>query len=906
MRALGAGVVATLAVPAFAQQAQRVEKIEVTGSNIKRIEGETGLPVTVITREQLQREGIQTAMEAIEKLSSNSSVGGINLSGGIGATGTGFNSASLRGLGGTRTLVLMNGRRLANTAFNGGMVDLNAIPLSAVERVEVLTDGASAIYGTDAIAGVINFILRKDFTGGEAYAYYGDSEQGGGKVERYTAALGWGDLDKNKFNVFGTFDYAKIQEIRAAQRPFSRSAYLPDAPGGPSDRTSGNSFPGNVFLPAVPGRAGTTRSPAFPTCIQPYSFPTLNAATNGQCRFDFASVIDILPPSESYNAFGSARFQIAPKHQLFVEGAWQKTETINRSSPPPISSATILSGDPVTTSPSSPFYPTQLARDYGLAGQTLEVFWRGLELGPRTDDNEIEQSRIVVGLEGQFGTWDYSTALNWSQSKATDTWTAGWSRGSTLLPILNSGRINLFGFNTPEALAELQTALIREPVIKAKGESTEYDFRASNEIMQMRAGPLGLALGGAMRQEKYEFISSQTVRDADVPGLGGSISTVPSTSRNVWAVFAEANVPLTKTLEANVALRFDDYEDVGSTTNPKFSLRWTPSKETLFRVAYGTGFRAPSLPELYTPGFFGATGGNYDDPVRCPSTGSPRDCNTQFTTNLGGNTQLKPEKSKNFTAGFVFEPTPAFSFGADYFNIKIDDVIGTPAETPIFENIVASEAAGLIVRYAPGSAGCPTPTPGLPCPINYGIQTLVNLSELKTEGFDVNASFRFPKMDWGRISVAFNGTYLLKWDQKSIGQDTQRLAGQFGGGVAATVIGSGATGGFPHWKHTATINGDFGPFQLTLNQLFVGHYTDAELGRTVGTYSVWGFNASYTGLRNLTITAGVKNIMDRDPAVHAPDPVVPGRLRSGAHGSHRTLLLRGPALPLQVKATDAT
>jgi iron complex outermembrane receptor protein len=140
-------------------------------------------------------------------------------------------------------------------------------------------------------------------------------------------------------------------------------------------------------------------------------------------------VIDILPPSESSNAFGSARWQIAPTHQLFAEAAWQKTEVIARSSPPPISSATLLSGDPVTTSPSSQYYPHALAQQYGVDGQVLEVFWRGLELGPRTDENKVEQSRIVVGLEGQIGAWDYSTALNWADSKSTDTWTAGWSRG---------------------------------------------------------------------------------------------------------------------------------------------------------------------------------------------------------------------------------------------------------------------------------------------------------------------------------------------------------------------------------------------------------------------------------------------------------------------------------------------
>jgi iron complex outermembrane receptor protein len=865
VRALGAGIVVTLAAPAVAQQAQKLDKIEVTGSNIKRIEGETSLPVTVVTRAQLENEGVQTAMEAIERLSSNSSVGGVNMQGSIGATGVGFQSASLRGLGGTRTLVLMNGRRLANTAFQGGMVDINAIPLSAVERIEVLTDGASAIYGTDAIAGVINFILRKDFAGVEAFASYGDSEAGGGKVNRYNGTLGYGDLDKNGFNVFGSLDYNKTQEIKASQREFSRSAYIPNAAGGTYDRTSGNSFPGNVFLPAVTGRPGTTRSPNYPDCIPPYSFPTLKPSTAGQCRFDFASVIDIAPPVESWNAFGQARFRVFGNQEAFIEGAWQKTKSTARSSPPPISSATILSGDPVTVSPSSPFYPTALATQYGVNGQTLEVFWRGLELGPRSDQNEIEQSRIVTGLTGNLGEWDYSTAINWSTSKATDTWVAGWSRGSQLLPILNSGRINLFGFNTGAALAELQTALIHEPVIKAKGSTTEADFRASRELMQMSAGPLALAAGATYRKEKYEFISSQTVQDADVPGLGGSISTVPSVSRNIWAMYGEMNIPIVKAVEANVALRYDDYGDVGTTTNPKVSLRWTPAKEVLVRAAYGTGFRAPTLPELNTPAFFGSTGGTYDDPLRCPSTHSPRDCNTQFNAKQGGNLDLKPEKSKNFTAGIVFEPTAGLSFSADYYKIKIDDVIGIPAEEPIFSDIPGSEAAGLVVRYPVGSTGCANNPAGLPCPVNYGVQTLVNLTELKTEGVDFNASYRFPNFGWGRLSILFNGTYLMKWDQKSTGQPTQELAGQFGGGVAATVIGSGATGGFPRWKHNATFNGDFGPYTVSVNQIFVGHYTDADQIRTVGTYSVWGLNGQYNGLKNFTFALGVKNILDRDP-----------------------------------------
>src|SRR5436189_4223202 len=248
---LGVGGAATL----IAGPAQAADiRVDVTGSNIKRIEGEGALPVQTITRGDIEREGLQSAAEVVDRLSANSSIGGLNMAGSEGSTLTGFAAASLRGIGSARTLVLLNGRRLATTAFSGTSVDLNAIPLSAIDRIEVLTDGASAIYGTDAIAGVINFILRKDCRGAEGYAYYGDSEAGGGTTQRYSGTVGWGDLAKDKFNAFATLDYTKVKEIKAAQRSFSQSAYLPNAAGGVYDRTSGNSIPGNVFLPAVPGR----------------------------------------------------------------------------------------------------------------------------------------------------------------------------------------------------------------------------------------------------------------------------------------------------------------------------------------------------------------------------------------------------------------------------------------------------------------------------------------------------------------------------------------------------------------------------------------------------------------------------------------------------------------------------
>ena len=868
---LGTGCFALL--PAVSALAQDL-RVDVTGSNIKRIEGEGALPVLTITRAEIEREGIQSAMGIVERLSQNSSIGGLNMAGGAGATGVGMATASLRGLGASRTLVLLNGRRLANTAFSGvagggAAVDINSIPLSAIDRVEVLTDGASAIYGSDAIAGVINFILRSDYSGAEASAYYGDSQHGGGQQQRYTATAGWGDLQKDKFNVFATVDYQKLEGIKASQRPFSASAYQPNAAGGPFDKTSGNSFPGNVFLPAVPGREGTTQNPNYPACRPPYSFGTSTAETLGQCRFDYASIIDISPPSEQWNAFGKGTWQINNDLRAFIEASYSQTTSTLRVSPSPISASTLISGEPILTNPGTPFYPTALATQYGLNGQPLAVSWRALELGARTDQNEITQTRVVAGVQGVAAGWDYSAAVNWSDSKATNSWLGGWVSGTTLQPILNSGQINLFGFNTPEAVSLMSQSLILGPVLTAKASSTEFDLTGSKDLYQLPAGPLALALGGLYRQEKYQTDALPILNSGDVPGIG-SVSSVPAVDRNIWAVYAEANIPIVKNLEANVAVRYDDYEGVGNTTNPKLSVRWQPLKELLFRGSIGTGFRAPSLAELYAPTSVGSTGDLYSDPLRCPKTGSPRDCDAQFNTQQGGNTSLKPEKSTQWLVGLVVAPLPQMTFGVDYWNVEVKNVVGTKGEASIFGDMVAAEAQGLLFRYAPGSTGCPASEQagGLPCPVSYGVQTNINLNTLQTSGLDFSLAYRSPTQPWGTFSASFNGTYVYEWNQTEQGGDKQRLIGTYAGGVAATVFGSGSTGSFPRWKHNLLLGYTYGPWQANLTQLYIDGYTepsDDTPTRRVGAYSVWGLNAAYTGLRNFTLTLGVKNIFDANP-----------------------------------------
>ena len=848
--ALGAGGALTML---YAGTAAAQVKVDVTGSNIKRTEAETALPVQVITRETLERENIQSAAEFMERLSVNSTTGGNSITGAIGGTAAGLSAASLRGLGSQRTLVLLNGRRAAVNGSTGGAVDLNTIPLAAIERIEVLTDGASAIYGSDAVAGVINFILRKDYQGAEAAAYYGSPEHIGGWSQRYTGTAGYGDLATQKFNVLVTADYQKLGALRAADRPFSFSAYRPDLG---LDKTSGNTVPANVGTPSG------TQNPGNPACLPPFSFPTTKFPL--QCRFDYASVIDILPPQELWNVVGKATWQITPDHQAFFEGLYADSKSTGRSSPSPISQATFLSGEPLLLQPSSPFYPHAFAQQAGIDGQPLNIAWRSLDLGPRTEVDESKQSRFVAGLQGVAWGWDYNGAVAYNENKFTAKWTGGWLQGSIAQPIFNSGQIDFFHRLTPGMIALLEPALIREDVVDGKTTLTTVDLHASNEIWQLPAGPLALAAGGEFRRETFETQSPDVINTGDVPGFGSAIPDLAQVSRRVYAAFAEVNIPIVKTLEGNIALRYDHYSDLGSTTNPKASLRWQPIKEVLLRGSWGTGFRAGTLIELFNPINFSSTGSNHDDPVRCPVTHSSFDCQTQFNAELGGNPALKPERSTQYTLGGVWEPVAGSSIGLDYWHVEVKDVVGQLGEDTIFDNFARSEGQGLIVRFPVDPA-----TPNLPGRINFIVQTNQNIQKLRVEGFDVDLNLRFPKLDWGQFRAALHGTYLIKWEQANV--DTGQLvnfAGQSTGGVA-TVQGSvGFPGSLPRWKHTASLYYDYGPWSATVTQLYQDSYKDDTGGgidRNVGSYTVWDISGAYTGFKNLTLALGIKNLLDTNP-----------------------------------------
>jgi iron complex outermembrane recepter protein len=863
IRALGAGaMVATFAPVAMAQQEPpkpgAKERIEVTGSNIKRVEGESALPVTVITREEIDKSGATNAMELLQLIGSNASAGSVLASSTIGATTFSAQTANLRGLTGGRTLVLINGKRV--NGFSGEVngvqgVNLSVIPFAAIERVEILKDGASAVYGSDAIAGVINFIMRSDYRGAEATAFFGvPTRSGGGKQEKYSAAVGVGDLDKDRYNVLISGSYENQHNLLQKDRDFSNTAYRPDLG---LNTLSSNTFPGRVTTGGIgiPGAAHGTCTPTGPYAT---FFSDL-----GNCFFDPAAApgVQSIPDTKDGNFFGSAKFRINNNWQAYGTALYSKNENHFVIQPVPISNLFFFgpNGDipsTVTVSPGTPFYPTAAATAAGVNGQVLNVRYRAVLNGNRDTTDTNEGYQVVGGVKGSFGSWDADFSYTYAEGKTKEILNGGFPLYSLALPLLNGGTVNLFGPNTDAIAQQVAATNFNGESFHGKSTSEGFQGKVSSEIWQLPAGPLALALGADYRKEKLAQSYNPVLRTGDVSGFGGTFQDV-NASRDDTAFYAELNVPIIKSLEANVAVRTDNYSDFGRTTNPKASLRFQPNRDVLLRASYGKGFLAPSLFQLFVPQTNTVSPPGVSDPVRCPVTNDQGlDCNTQFTIINGGNPNLQPEKSENASVGIVFEPTNNLSLSADYFKIRLHDVIvaGIPFTTILGD---LDQFGGLVHRSAPDAA-----FPNLPGRISGIINTFINLGSLHIEGWDLEAHYKVPRQSWGRLRIDVTGTYYTR-------NDAQNLDGSYTGFVSNDFQAI-VPGVLPRWKHYAVMSWDSGPWQASIAQTYQASYVDVNPdgngdNRRVSSMSLFDVQGSYTGFKNLTLTLGAKNVFDTNP-----------------------------------------
>ena len=866
---------------AFAQQdVQKGERIEITGSNIKRVQDEGALPVQIITRKDIDRRGITSVEELMMTISANGT-GADNLSSNVGIqlgttdrNNNGNSSANLRGLGASSTLVLLNGRRISNHGAKGNAVDLNSIPLAAIERVEILKDGASAIYGTDAIGGVINFILRRDFTGVELTASTDITQEGGGDIHRFNIVAGWGELAKDRFNVMAALSFDRQEILNGNQRSF-HNGFQPDR--GLSPDTTGTPFASQT------GRAGTALGATFrlpTTGTQSFNRANLlsfqgkcdsvpgmsqyqselwnNPQFRWGCAFDYGGSEVIIQPVDRKQLVSRGTFQIANDHTAFAEVVASRTDATKTFEPYQITT-TLLPGANYPVN--GPYYQ-DLSQYIPTFNRNLPIAyrWRCDSCGGRTIETETDAYRVLVGIEGVLGGhWDYKVGLSQAGSKAESTLGNGYLFQPLMVTALGSGLVNPWLLpgqsQSPQGAALLDAARANGTKLFAgEAKLTQFDGALSGEIFNLPAGAVAIATGFDYRRESYKFSDGSTT---SLPVYQAPFDAeFPEVSRTIKAIYGEISVPILKSLEVTGAVRHDRYSDFGGTTKPKVSIRFHPINEVLFRASYNEGFRAPSFFQLYGAQGEGPVPGNIADPVLCPQNpGDLSVCAIRPNARQGGNKDLTPETSKQWSAGFVFAPTNWATGSIDAWEIKRKDRIYELTPNDVLAHYQTFPEN--LVRGANGR---------LDDPGGYIRAVFMNSSGDVTRGIDVN--LRLTGNMWrGRWIANLDGTYINSFKSRIFVTDPYtEYAGQWSNRDI-----------YPRWKHQASFTYEQGPWAATLFQSWTNPYKDAVPSGVVPPgfdpyvhrYVIYHLTGTYTGFRNFTITAGVKNLFDRDPSFTA-------------------------------------
>ncbi|MET3138824.1 iron complex outermembrane receptor protein [Undibacterium sp. GrIS 1.2] len=656
--------------------------------------------------------------------------------------------------------------------------------------------------------------------------------------------IGYGDLEKDGFNIFGVIDAHKQNSLTAVQRDFSATGIILNRG---LYKTSGNTPSANFF----DNGSGNGGNISFANGCDPvnHSFPK---ASNGTCRYDYTSQVDDIPETKQISFFGKGTFKLNADNNATVEYLHSESTNINSVAAAPLYDGESAALTGLVVPVGSKYYPGGsggVAAFPGLTGD-LSINWRPLEVGKRTEKDVSKSDRFLAGLEGTIGSWDYKTGFIYTQAQASSTLTHGYVTDTGVLNGVTSGILNPFGPQDAAGTAYLSSIQLVGQTLSGKTTSTGVDFKMSREFGALAGGAMGIAFGAEAHQDKANYdVNTAVASQASSTGLSDSKSIAGQ--RNIEAVFAEFIAPITKELELTLDGRVDNYSDVGSTFNPKVGLRYQPTKELLFRASANTGFRAPSLYEKNAPNVVSNTADTYDDPKLCPGGvaipgANPNTaCNAQQNIQSGGNKGLTPEKAKNFSVGVVFEPTPAVTLTADYWNIHLTDSIGTLPESVIFGDPV--KYANLFVRNADGT-------------LAYVSATNFNLGDTKTDGIDVSGTWRLPKSSLGNFMLAMEGTYVNRYSYQ-----TEK------NGVYTENVGTFADNGpVFRWKHTLSLQWNNGPWIATLSEKYLSGYhdqnaVDDQYVQDVKAYSVWAITGSYNGFKNLSLTAGVKNLFNTNP-----------------------------------------
>jgi outer membrane receptor protein involved in Fe transport len=876
-RVFSVGVSLLMVLPAaWAQtgsEPTELEKVVVTGSLIPTAETVTATPVAVVSAVELERRDVR-AVEQLAKILP-SAVGAGNFGSSRGNGGDGSSSIALRGIPGG-TLVLINGRRLApNSFFDGSTVDLNTIPLAAVERIEILKDGGSAIYGADAVAGVVNFILKKNYNGTELNAYYGNTTDTDVSTQTYSFITGASD-EQTSFLIGGS--YFKKNSLFSKDR--SRSA--PDITQ--TSNTSGTSNPGGFNVPNNlrgdnklynPNASPTAnvrvrvKDDAVPDAQGRYSKDDYRPFTNAD-RFPFPLYTPAIRPAEMYHFFGNGERQlIGDALKFFTEGSYSHTWTFNQLAPTPFNSAF----SPATI-PASNFY-----NPFGI--DLTSWAYRLVELGPRTEEIRADTFRIITGLRGEIPdtTIKWETAFLYARDRRAQRLGGDFSFNKVKETI---GRTTPDAFNPFGRQSNSQALLdeIGEPLFTlADQELWSVDLTVNGELFDLPAGPVGFAVGGVYHEESLAFEPDYPQRSGDLVGFNQAAPL--HGARDVYSAFAEISIPITSpekeipgfySLEITGAGRLDKYSDFGTTWNPKVSVRWQPIDKSLtLRGSYSTSFRAPTFSDLYTlpsedfpelrnPVVFADPNRGPNDPFAF----------TQIRTLRSGNPSLKPEEAENFTAGLVY--TPSFvknlTLSWDWFHINQENVPASVDQLILDDNFADGGPFDPNAIYANLIVADPN------SPEIYQLlrSPTLNLSQRILEGFDVGVRYDIPTENVGTFTLAVDFTYFYRFDQENVpGEGLKDRLGDFVDPTQGFGLGT-----LPRLKGNVSALWAIRGFEFGATAYYIDGFKDdtAAIGysRDVDSIITLDLQASYTiqnsghdWLDNTKFTAGCINVMDEEP-----------------------------------------
>ena len=818
-RALGAGIVAGLAItaaPAIAQdqdddEAADLGRQQVTGSRILRTEVEGPSPVTIISREDLEVSSRANVADLLRELNFNS-FGSFNE-----RSGSTFQSqalVSLRGLGSNRTLVLLDGRRIpASPIAAFASADLNQLPLDAIERIEILTDSASAVYGSDAIGGVINIITRKDFTGAQIKALASRPTNAGADEENYSFTFG-SEYDKGRFLI--SLEDFNRDPIADRDRPWSRPF---DAGTGNLADTRGISPTGNTIRPVEPIPGSGLDSIPTPECDPDIFAGVFRVATGEVCGFAFADVSFLTASLDRQTMFLNADYELSQDHTLYLQSNVARTKSFGRYAP--AAARFRIDAD----APTNPF------------GVDLNLDHRFVTGGNRDSTQSSNTIGTTLGVQGILANTNYDLALRHSRTEASS-FNTGLVLNSIVRQLVQDGEYNPFSplaEGNDEALASALHTATRD----IRGRFWDAQLSLSGDAFELPTGWVSWSAGAEYRQESFNDTSDLQSQAGNVLGSSGGSS---GGERWGWATFAEVLIPLHDDIELTVAGRWDDFEIGGNSFSPSVAIRYTPFENLLLRASVGEGFKAPDIDTLFqapSQSFEFAT-----DFVQCEAAGlAPEDCpELQFETFFLNNPNLAPEKSESYNFGIVYEPIQNLVLTADVYQIQIDDVI----QDIDVQTLIDLELEGIAL---------PAGTEILRLP-NGAIETIttgpVNIATRDVRGFDVRLDYN-RSTDIGQFGGQLSFSRIWQWEaQNSPDADSVNFADR---------------ANFPSNRANWQFNYAYGNFRAVYSGYWI--QDTFALGTTgkVPSYVQHDANVTYFAPWDAEIQVGVRNIADRGPSL---------------------------------------